>query len=79
MNAILAGKIKSFDDIAAAQGVAERHVRRLAPLAFLSPSIIAAITNQRLHKAGNEPVCAPNRTGLRQPQFKNLGHWKNAT
>ena len=43
MDAILAGKIASFDDIAAAEGLAERHVRFLTPLAFLSPRIVAAI------------------------------------
>jgi hypothetical protein len=37
MDAILAGRVASFDDVAAAEGLAERHVRRLAPLAFLSP------------------------------------------
>jgi Recombinase len=45
MEAILAGRIASFDDIAAAESLAERHVRRLAPLAFLSPTIIEAITD----------------------------------
>jgi hypothetical protein len=43
MEAILAGKIASFDAIAAAEGLAERHVRFLMPLAFLSPRIVAAI------------------------------------
>src|SRR5271165_3993023 len=38
VDAILAGRIASFEDIA---GLAGRHVRRLAPLAFLSPRIIA--------------------------------------
>jgi site-specific DNA recombinase len=38
-------KIASFDDIAAAENLAERHVRRLAPLAFLSPRIIEAIAD----------------------------------
>ena len=43
MDAILAGRIASFDEIASAEGLAERHVRFLMPLAFLSPRIIAAI------------------------------------
>jgi hypothetical protein len=43
--AIVAGGTESFDDIAAAEGLAERHVRRLAPLAFLSPRIIEAIAD----------------------------------
>jgi hypothetical protein len=45
MDAILAGRVVSFDDVAAAEGLAERHVRRLAPLAFLSPRIIEAIAD----------------------------------
>ena len=45
VDAILAGRIASFDDIAAAESLAERHVRRLAPLAFLSPTIIATIAD----------------------------------
>src|SRR5450631_2033161 len=43
MDAVLAGKTASFDEIASAEGLAERHVRRLVPLAFLSPKIIQAI------------------------------------
>jgi hypothetical protein len=45
MDALLAGRIASFEDIAAAEGLAERHGRRLAPLAFLSPKIIKAIAD----------------------------------
>jgi site-specific DNA recombinase len=33
----------SFTDIARREGKAERHIRRLAPLAFLSPRIVTAI------------------------------------
>ena len=43
LDAILLGKIASFGDIASAEGLAERHVRFLMPLAFLSPRIVAAI------------------------------------
>ena len=43
MDAILAGRTASFDAIASAEGLAERHVRRLAPLVFLSPKIVRAI------------------------------------
>jgi predicted site-specific integrase-resolvase len=43
VDATLAGRIASFDEIACAEGLAERHVRFLMPLAFLSPRIIAAI------------------------------------
>ena len=45
MDTILAGRIASFDDIACAEGLAERRVRRLAPLAYLSPKIIQAIAD----------------------------------
>jgi hypothetical protein len=45
MDAILAGKAASLDDIATPEGLAERHVRRLASLAFLSPKIIQAIAD----------------------------------
>jgi site-specific DNA recombinase len=45
MDAVLAGKTASLDEIASAEGLAERHVRRLVPLAFLSPKIIQAIAD----------------------------------
>jgi site-specific DNA recombinase len=45
MDAVLSGKTASFDEIAAAERLAERHVRRLVPLAFLSPKIIQAIAD----------------------------------
>ncbi len=40
----------SFNEIASAEGLAERHIRRLVPLAFLSPKIIQAIAD------GNGPA-----------------------
>jgi hypothetical protein len=45
MEAILSGKIVSFDEIAAAEDLNEAYVRRLALLAFLSPRIIGAIAD----------------------------------
>ena len=45
MDAVLTGKTASFDEIASAERLAERHVRRLVPLAFLSPKIIQAIAD----------------------------------
>ena len=45
MDQIMSGKTSSIDDIAHTEGLAERHVRFLLPLAFLSPRIIAAIAN----------------------------------
>jgi site-specific DNA recombinase len=43
MDSIIVGKVASFDDIASTEGLAERYVRRLAVLAFLSPKIVQAI------------------------------------
>ena len=45
LDSILAGKAASFDDIAAAENLAARHVRRLAVLTFLSPKIVQAIAD----------------------------------
>ncbi len=45
LDTILNGKISSFDEIVAAEGLAERHVRRLAVLAFLSPKIVREIAD----------------------------------
>jgi hypothetical protein len=45
LDAILAGKVASVDDIAATENLAEGHVRFLVPLAFLSPSVIESIAN----------------------------------
>jgi hypothetical protein len=45
LDAILSGKAASFNEIAAAEGLAPRHVRRLSVLAFLSPKIIRAIAD----------------------------------
>jgi hypothetical protein len=45
MDAMLAGATASFNDIAAAEGLAARHVRHLAVLAFLSPKIIRSIAD----------------------------------
>jgi site-specific DNA recombinase len=45
MDAVLNGKASSLDEIAVAEGLVERHVRRLVPLAFLSPKIIKAIAD----------------------------------
>ena len=45
MNDLAEGRVKSFDDIALREDKVERHVRFLAPLAFVSPRIIEAIAN----------------------------------
>jgi hypothetical protein len=45
MDDLIAGRIASFEEIAQREGKVERHVRLLAPLAFVSPKIITAIVN----------------------------------
>jgi len=45
MRSILDGKMASFDEVAAAENLGERYVRRLAVLAYLSPKIIQAIAD----------------------------------
>jgi site-specific DNA recombinase len=42
IDAIRLGRIASFAEIAEREAQGERHIRLLAPLAFLSPRIIAA-------------------------------------
>jgi site-specific DNA recombinase len=42
---IRSGRFSSFAEIAEQEAVGERHIRLLAPLAFLSPRIIAAIVD----------------------------------
>jgi len=43
INDLRQGRIASFEDIAKQEGMGERHVRLLAPLAFTSPRIVSAI------------------------------------
>jgi site-specific DNA recombinase len=45
MNDLAEGRVGSFDDIALREDKVDRHVRFLAPLAFVSPRIIDAIAN----------------------------------
>ena len=40
---LVMGRIASFAEIAIREGKGERHIRQLAPLAFVSPKIVAAI------------------------------------
>lgn len=46
MDEILKGKTQSLDDIAERENLAERYVRRLSVLAFLSPRVIQAIMDE---------------------------------
>jgi DNA invertase Pin-like site-specific DNA recombinase len=43
VDGVRSGEVASFDEIAAEEGVGDRHVRWLVPLAFLSPTILTAI------------------------------------
>jgi hypothetical protein len=45
LDSIPSGEAASFDELATAEALAERHVRFLMPLAFLSPGILGAIAN----------------------------------
>ncbi len=60
VEAVRSGEAESFDEIAAQEGIGDRHVRWLAPLAFLSPKVLdeildgsasAGLTVARLAKA----------------------------
>jgi site-specific DNA recombinase len=41
--ALLTRKVSSFGELGAREGIDERHVRRILPLAFLAPDIVPAI------------------------------------
>jgi site-specific DNA recombinase len=45
MDAVMTGVTATFEDIAVSEGLGVRHVRRLAPLAFLSPKIVQVIAD----------------------------------
>ena len=46
MNDLSEGRVNSFEEIARSENKVERHIRRLAPLAFVSPRIVEAIANR---------------------------------
>jgi site-specific DNA recombinase len=46
VEAVRSGEAESFDEIAAREGLGERHVRWLSPLAFLSPDVVKAILDE---------------------------------
>ena len=45
MNDLREGRVNSFEEIARSENKVERHIRHLAPLAFVSPRIVEAIAN----------------------------------
>jgi hypothetical protein len=44
-DALLSGKVPATSELSALEGIDERYVRRILPLAFLAPEIVDAITN----------------------------------
>lgn len=49
-HALLTGQVAAMSELSALEGVDERYVRRILPLAFLSPAIVEAIAK------GTHPV-----------------------
>jgi site-specific DNA recombinase len=47
---LASGRVRSFTEIATCEGKVERHIRLLAPLAFLPLGILTAITNGTLRQ-----------------------------
>jgi site-specific DNA recombinase len=45
MTDLTEGGVNSFHEIAQSENKVERHIRHLAPLAFVSPRIVEAIAN----------------------------------
>ena len=45
MNDLFEGRVNSFEEIARSENKVERHIRHLAPLAFVSPRIVDAIAD----------------------------------
>jgi site-specific DNA recombinase len=63
------GQLTSFQDIAEREGKCERHIRLLAPLAFVAPSTLSSIVNQTA-----EPSMTVTGLARRQnPKWKPLG------
>ena len=46
MDDLIGGKVAALEEIAEVEKIGVRHVRWLAPLAFLSPKIIQALANE---------------------------------
>lgn len=57
------GRIASFAEIARRKGQGERHIRLLAPLAFVSPRIIAAVVD------GTAPADSSNKSVSKPADF----------
>jgi site-specific DNA recombinase len=69
MNDLSEGRVNSFEEIARSENKVERHIRHLAPLAFVSPRIIEAIANG---SAPADPI-------TRSPPPQSGAPWPEAT
>ncbi len=72
MDAVLNGKASSFDEIAVAEGLVERHVRRLVPL-VLSPKVIKAIADGAAPDGMTVSTLAQALPHYWSPQERTLG------
>jgi site-specific DNA recombinase len=52
INDLAEGQVTSFAEIARREGKVERHIRLLAPLAFVSPKVVAGILNNDARPRG---------------------------
>jgi site-specific DNA recombinase len=50
IDGLASGRISSFADIAKEERKVERHIRLLAPLAFVTPRVLAAIVDGTFHR-----------------------------
>jgi site-specific DNA recombinase len=50
INDLASGRVRSFAEIARSEGKVERHIRLLAPLAFVPPRVLATIANGTFHQ-----------------------------
>jgi hypothetical protein len=47
-DALLTGKLSAMSDLSVLEGIDERYVRRILPLAFLAPAVVDAIARGRI-------------------------------
>lgn len=65
------GRVNSLADIAKREGKVERHIRLLAPLAFVSPEIIAGIINGSAPPIGVTELARKVAYSWKQPWSKS--------
>ena len=69
MNDLSEGRVNSFEEIAQSESKVERHIRRLIPLAFVSPRIVEAIANGSAPPSSRSPR-SPARCRIAGPSRK---------